>query len=123
MEENQQNLEENQGHEIIIDDNNEGKRLNNAVATLVLGIIAIPACFCYGIIAIILGIVTLAISNKEWKAYKRNPGAYKTADANNMKAGRICGIIGLCLGGLYFLFIIGYLLIVGTFYGSILSAM
>lgn len=86
--------------------------LKNATATLVLGIISIATCWCYGVIGITLGIIAMAISNKPWQEYKQNPSMY--TDGQNMRAGRICALIGLILSGLYILFIIGYLIVVGS---------
>ncbi len=66
------------------------QQLPNATATLVLGILSIVVCF-------ICGIIALVISNKDIALYKANPGQYSLASYNNIKAGRICAIIGLCL--------------------------
>ena len=64
--------------------------LPNATATLVLGILSIVVCF-------ICGIIALVISNKDVGMDKANPEIYSEASYNNIKAGRICAIIGLCL--------------------------
>ena len=69
---------------------NQPANLPNATATLVLGILSIVVCF-------ICGIVALVISNKDVSLYKANPELYTEASYNNIKAGRICAIIGLCL--------------------------
>ena len=65
-------------------------QLPNATATLVLGILSIVICF-------ICGIVALAMSSKDVKMYRSNPELYSTASYNNIKAGRICAIIGIAL--------------------------
>ena len=98
--------------EVIDQDETGSTRMKNAVATLVLGIISIVTCFCYGIIGLIIGIIALAISRSEWAAYKANPARFHKGDASNMKAGRICATIGLCLGAAYLLFIIIYFIVV-----------
>jgi M penetrans paralogue family 26 len=64
--------------------------LPNATATLVLGILSIVVCF-------ICGIVALVISNKDLTMYKNNPELYSLASYNNIKAGRICAIVGIIL--------------------------
>jgi M penetrans paralogue family 26 len=64
--------------------------LPNATATLVLGILSIVVCF-------ICGIVALVISNKDVAIYKNNPELYSLASYNNIKAGRICAIVGIVL--------------------------
>lgn len=91
--------------------------LKNATVTLVLGILSIVCCFCYGIPGLVLGIVAMAISNKPYQDYKANPGAY--IDGQNMKAGRICALIGLILSSLYFLFIIVYIVFLGYAFAAI----
>ena len=70
--------------------NNYAQPLTNATATLVLGILSIVICF-------ICGIVALAISNKDVSLYKANPEFYSESSYNNIKAGRICAIIGIVL--------------------------
>lgn len=65
-------------------------QLPNATATLVLGILSIVVCF-------ICGIVALVISNKDMDMYKANPELYTAASYNNIKAGRVCAIIGIAL--------------------------
>ncbi len=64
--------------------------LPNATATLVLGILSIVVCF-------ICGIVALVISNRDLTMYRNNPELYSLASYNNIKAGRICAIIGIIL--------------------------
>lgn len=65
-------------------------QLPNSTATLVLGILSIVVCF-------ICGIIALAISGKDVAMYKANPDMYSQSSYNNIKAGRICAIVGLCL--------------------------
>ena len=91
------------------------KNLPNAVAVLVLGICSIfPGCFCYGIVGIVCGIITLVLAKKDLAAYASNPGAYTESSLKNLKAGRVCGIIGLCLSSLYVIFLIIYVVILGA---------
>lgn len=70
--------------------NNAAMPLPNATATLVLGILSIVVCF-------ICGIIALVISNKDLALYRANPGMYSESSYNNIKAGRVCAIIGLAL--------------------------
>ena len=74
----------------VFNSGNQPANLPNATATLVLGILSIVVCF-------ICGIIALVISNKDVALYKTNPELYSTTSYNNIKAGRICAIIGLCL--------------------------
>lgn len=82
--------------------------LPNATATLVLGILSIVACF-------ICGIVALAISSKDLALYKANPGSYSEAAFGNLKAGRICAIIGIVLQ-LSFLIIYFAIIAIAVYY-------
>lgn len=95
-----------------------GQNLPNSTAVLVLGIISIVACFCYGIIGIILAIIALVLASKANTLYQQNPGMYTEASFKNLKAGKICAIIGLCLSALYFIFIIVYIVILGAVFSS-----
>ncbi|MBL7887985.1 MAG: hypothetical protein JNL24_00440 [Bacteroidia bacterium] len=85
---------------------------------MVLGIISIVACFCYGIIGIILGIIALVLASKANTLYQQNPGMYTEASFKNLKAGKVCAIIGLCLSALYLIFIIVYIVILGAVFSS-----
>lgn len=94
-------------NEVIIDqDQSSSSRMKNSIAVLVLGILSIVTCFCYGIIGVILGIIALSLSRAEWSAHKANPERFRDGDVSNMRAGRICATIGVCLGGLYSLILI-----------------
>lgn len=80
-------------------------QLPNATTTLVLGILSIVVCF-------ICGIIALVISNKDMALYKADPGQYSVASYNNIKAGRICSIIGI---GLQVLGLIVYIIFIFFF--------
>jgi hypothetical protein len=75
--------------------------LPNATPVLVLGIIAIIGCSCYGIVGLICGIIALVLAKKDMALYNANPGAYTPGSFSNLKAGRVCAIIGLSLSILY----------------------
>jgi len=80
--------------------------LPNATPVLVLGIIAIVGCFCYGIVGLICGIIALVLAKKDMALYNANPAAYTPGSFSNLKAGRVCAIIGLSLAILYICVII-----------------
>jgi hypothetical protein len=80
--------------------------LPNATAALVLGILSIPTCWCYGIIGLILGIIGLILGNKALELYKSSPDVYSASSYKNASAGKICAIIGLILSAIYLIFII-----------------
>jgi hypothetical protein len=63
--------------------------------------------------------LALVISNKDMSMYRANPESYSVASYNNIKAGRICAIIGIVLQliGLiaYILFIAFFITMAGSF--------
>ena len=78
------------------------------MAALVLGILAIPGCFGYGLPGIVFGILALIFA----RLGHRDVAEGRAADSSLslVKAGRICGTIGLVGGvlmavGLAILFI------------------
>jgi len=88
--------------------NNKQVALPNATGVLVLGIISVSIFWCYGLFSVVLGIIALVLSKKAGALYNENPKNYTESSYKNMKAGRICAIIGLSCGAL---FIILYALI------------
>lgn len=92
--------------------------LPNSTAVLVLGILSIVTCFCYGIIGIILGIIALVLASKANNLYKENPNAYTLASYNNLKGGKICAIVGLSLSSLYIICVVAYILLVGAVFAA-----
>ncbi len=93
--------------------------LPNATAVLVLGILSIVFCFCYGIVGAALGIIALVLASKAGKIYASSPSSYTESSFKNMKAGKICAIIGLCLSSLYLI----YFIVIISFYGAMFSAL
>lgn len=90
------------------------EQVPNSTATLVLGILSIVTCWLYGLPGIILGIIALYISGPGRIAYKNNPSLYSLASYNNLKAGRICAIIGLCISALYLFIFFIFIVFIGT---------
>lgn len=91
------------------------RKLPNAVAVLVLGICSIfPGCFCAGLVGIVCGIIALVLAKKDLALYNANPNDFDISSYNNLKAGRICGIIGLCLSSLILIIYIIYFAILGA---------
>jgi len=95
------------------------QQLPNSTAALVLGIISIAMCWCYGIVGIVLGIIGLVMGNKAVSLYRQSPGVYAEASYKNANAGKICSIIGLVLGVLTIVFVIIYIVILGATFGSL----
>ncbi len=75
--------------------NDQPRALPNATAVLVLGILSIVGCVCYGIPGLALSIIALILYNKDIQLYRINPGLYTESSYSNLKAGRVCAIIGL----------------------------
>ena len=105
---------ENQQKEVI-------QPLPNSTAVLVLGIVSIVAVFCtYGILGIALGIIGLVLAGNPMNLYNEHPEKYTEASYKNLKAGRICSIIGLSLGGLFIILgILAFIGIVGGFFAAL----
>jgi M penetrans paralogue family 26 len=87
--------------------------LPNATAVLVLGIIGIVGCFCYGLPGVICAIISLILAGKDMKLYNASPAAYTPGSLSNLKAGKVCAIIGLSLSILYFLCVIFIIVTIG----------
>jgi len=75
--------------------NDQPRSLPNASAVLVLGILSIVGCVCYGIPGLVLSIIALVLYNKDIQLYRINPSLYTESSYSNLKAGRVCAIIGL----------------------------
>ena len=90
--------------------------LPNSTATLVMGILSIVfSCFFVGLI---LGIIGLSISGKGRKMYRENTSGFDGYGALN--AGYIMSLIGTILGGLY---IVYYIVLVAIIGGTAFSLM
>ena len=89
----------------------ENQKLPNATAVLVLGILSILFCWCYGIIGIILSVIALVLANKDTNLYKINPELY--SNYGNLNAGRIMAIIGLILNVLFLAYMVWLISYIG----------
>lgn len=90
------------------------RSLPNATAVLVLGIISIPGCFCWGIVGLICGIIALVLAKKDLALYRVTPELFTPGSFNNLKAGRVCAIIGLCLSAIYLAYVVFLLVTIGS---------
>lgn len=93
---------------------------------LILGIFSLVTTFCcggIGFVGLILGIIAVAMSSKASQLYEQNPSAYTEASYKNMNAGKICGIIGICVNGLMIVVGIIYLMVVGASLATIFSTL
>jgi hypothetical protein len=89
--------------------------LPNSNTILVLGILSLVFCWWHilSIAGIILSIVTLVLANKELAIFNAQPNSFTLSSLNNVKAGRVCAIIGLIISIL--VFIVALLMIIGIF--------
>ena len=85
---------------------NQQVPLPNSTPVLVLGIISLVGCFCYGLPGIICSIIALVLAGKDNKLYLAQPNAYTPGSYKNLKSGRICAIIGLAVSVLYILLLL-----------------
>ena len=104
--------------------------LPNSTGVLVLGILSIVFFLCYiciGIIGLTLGIIALVMAKKASAIYLESPDQYTSASYDNMKAGKICAIIGICLSSIWLvvgiIYIIFILVIAGGSSHEILDAL
>lgn len=82
------------------------KELPNTTLILVLGILSLVFCWCYGIVGLVLGIIAVALAGTARKLYLAAPEEYTESSYRNVNAGRICGIIAICLSVLVFVFVL-----------------
>ena len=76
----------------------EKRDLPNGTVVLVLGILSILTCCCYGVIGLTFGIIALVLAKKDLKLYQESPELY--LNYNNIKIGKFLGVIGIVLSGI-----------------------
>lgn len=79
----------------------EKQKLPNSTVVLILGILSILTCCCWGIIGLVLGIVALNLAKKDIALYTENPERYD--GYSNVITGRVLAIIGIVLSSIYLL--------------------
>ena len=91
--------------------------------SLVLGITAIliiiGGCCCYGlpaVVALILGIVGLVISNRSLEEYQANPEIYPPNSRSNVYIGKILSIIAVVISSIVTLFVLLILVLYGSLF-------
>lgn len=87
--------------------------LPSSTLVLVLGILSIVSCFCYGIPGFVCAAIALLIARSSTKLYIANPGKYTVSSFSNLNAGKICAWIGLIPSILYIILIIIIVIIFG----------
>ena len=89
----------------------ERQELPNGKTALVLGILSLVTCICYGVIGLPLGIIAFVLGNKAIKVFNENPENYDSV--GNASAGKIMGIIGIILNTVFILTIVWILYKIG----------
>ncbi|MDY3521096.1 CCC motif membrane protein [Riemerella anatipestifer] len=87
------------------------QNLPNATLVLVLGILSILGCCCYGVPGIILGVVALVMYKKDNQLYLANPELY--VNYSNLTTGRVLAIIGIVLSALNVLAYVALIILFG----------
>jgi len=99
-------------------------QLPNATGILVMGILSIVGFCCFaGLIGVVFGVLAVVLGVKAQKEYNEKPEKYTLKSYNNANAGKICGIIGLSLSGIFVVWFIIKLSLVGWAIGALLSTM
>jgi hypothetical protein len=90
------------------------QNLPNSRTVLVLGILSIIfSSWYFSIVGVVLSILALVLANRDFSLYYSNKSQYTLSSFNNLKAGRVCAIIGLSVAILFFIFFI--LILIGIF--------
>lgn len=76
---------------------------------MVLGICSIITCSAYGLPGLVCGILAIVFAKKAEAGIA--DGSAPESSRGMIKAGRICGWIGIALSALFFLFAIGMLIL------------
>lgn len=85
--------------------NIKGGDIPHSKTVLVLGVLSIPTCFCFGIVGIIIAFFAFHLHKKAILSYTSNSEKYRKTSYNNLKTGKICATVGLTLGLMYLLFV------------------
>jgi hypothetical protein len=93
----------------------------NSTSVLVLGILTIVFCWCYGILSVILGIIALVLANSGEKEYKLSPHRYSATSYKNLRSGKTCAIVGLCLAAISLIIAIIWLVVFGSVMFNVFS--
>ena len=78
--------------------------LPNSTLALVLGILSLATCFCYGFLGLPLAIVAYVLGKNGMRTFHASPDQYKGYD--NAKAGYVLGIIGIILNAILLFFVL-----------------
>lgn len=73
----------------------EQQKLPNETLIIILSIVGIVCCWCFGL-GLIPSIIALVLALKSQKIYRENPENY--SNFSTIKTGKILAIIGIALG-------------------------
>lgn len=82
--------------------NRPKEKLSGSGGVLTLGILSIILA---GLVGLILGIIALNNAKRHLETYQQDVERYESSSVSQLKAGRTCAIIGVCLSGLSMLVI------------------
>ncbi|MBN1199833.1 MAG: hypothetical protein JXA23_10810 [Bacteroidales bacterium] len=83
------------------------QNLPNSTVVLTLGILSIVFSIWYlSFVGVILSIIALVLAGKDMALYTSNSSKYTLSSYNNLKAGRICALIGLTVAIIFTVIII-----------------
>lgn len=93
----------------------EKEQLPNSTLVLIFGILSIVGCCCYGVLGAIFGILAIVMAKRAQQVFEANPDLY--TGYQNVKTGKILGIIGLVVSVLYIALIVVALIMYGGLEG------
>ena len=76
---------------------NDKMELPGATSSLVLGVLSISMCYCWGLVGLVLAIIGLSSGTKAINLYTANPCVYTEGSLKNANSGKVCSIVGLIL--------------------------
>lgn len=91
------------------------QELPNSTLILIFGILSIIGCCCYGIVGLVFGIIAVVMAQKATGIFNSNPEMY--TGYQNVKTGKILGIIGIVLSAIVLVIGIVALIIFGGLAG------
>jgi hypothetical protein len=78
------------------------QELKYATLIIVLGILSIPLCCCYGI-GLVLSVIALVLSIQQLKIAKQNPDLYY--NIGSIKTGQIIAIVGIIFNSIWIIYL------------------
>jgi len=110
----EQQADKNRSHQESDYNNVFRQNLPNSKTVLVLGLLSIVfSSWYFSVIGVVLSILALVLANRDLSLYYSNQSQYTLSSFNNLKAGRVCAIIGLAVAIVFFIFFI--LILFGIF--------